>query len=105
MGNNAAFSNFEDTILACYKHNALTKPLLLDLSKAFRDQDADSGGYSGRRVRSKDMYDAINEACGIAIPTRPKLPKDWSKWTPEQEMESEKWHTARERAFKNICRL
>lgn len=105
MGNNAAFSNFEGVILACYKHNALTKPLLQELVEVFAGQDADSGGYEGITHKGKDLYDIVIEVGGGTVPPKPKLPKDYTKWTDEQDEQNEEWQEARHAAFDAIADL
>lgn len=94
MGNNAAFTAFEDVILATYRHRALTLPLLIEIAKAFEEQDADSGGYNGGLVDGKDMYEIIVEVGGGTLPPKPDLPADWHNWTEEQDAENDKYRDA-----------
>ena len=105
MGNNSAFSNFEGVITACYKHGALTKSLLKDIAATFAGQDADSGGYEGIMVNGKDVYDIVIEVGGGLVPPKPNLPKDYMKWTSEQDQQNEEWHEARHKAFDAIADL
>lgn len=106
MGNNSAFSNFEDVVHAVYKHGVLTLPLLRDLAKAFRDQDADWGGYSGKLSKDKlDLVDIVIKTSGKPVPVKPNLPKLYRKWTDEQRAENERWHEKRDQLFNKIVKL
>lgn len=82
MGNNAAFSNFEEVVHACYAENVLTLPLLKRLAKAFADQDADTGGFADITTRGKNLLQIVAEISGKPVPKKPKLPKREQDWTP-----------------------
>jgi hypothetical protein len=52
MGNNAAYSSFEHTIVTIYNHGVLTLDLLDELAKDYKGMDVDSGG--SRDLQTKD---------------------------------------------------
>lgn len=115
MGNNAAFEAFENTVLCVYNKGVLDKELLSALMEPYRDTDIDQGGFSGKlskKVVGPDRIarklDAI-EICiqtftGKVPPQPPKLPKEHSMWTPQQEILSEKYWNQRDDAFRKITR-
>jgi hypothetical protein len=86
MGNNSAFSAFEEVTVAVYDAGVLDIKLLKKLAKCFSDQDADSGGYSGTLAKDgKDLLRIVAEVFGKKLPPHPgKLPRDYTKWTDEQ---------------------
>lgn len=103
MGNNAAFSAFEDTVLAVYKHSVLTKPLLKDLMEVYRDMDIDSGGMSGTLSKDGlDIVDLVIKTWGLKPPVQPDLPKDYKKWTAAQADLNEQWQEKRWQLFNKI---
>jgi len=129
MGNNAAFSAFEDAVLAVYNpfsafedavlavynRGKLDKELLSDLMKPYRDMDIDQGGMSGTLSKKLPGPDGVKrkldviEICiqtftGKAPDEPPKLPKDTSTWTPEHEKANEKYWEKRDDAFSRITR-
>jgi hypothetical protein len=97
MGDNAAFTNMEATVLACYNRGVLDKPLLKLLLEPYRDTDIDSGGMKGtlsrpilgpdgvkRRLDVKEII--VQVWTGKPPPPCPRLPKNkpYQEWTPEQ---------------------
>jgi len=56
-------------------------------------------------VKGKDLYDIVIEVGGLTIPPKPKLPKDYTKWTPQQDAANEEWQEARHAAFDKIADL
>lgn len=96
MGNNSAFSNFGEVIIAIHNRGVLDLPLLQDISKAFSDQDADSGGYSGTLANDgKDMLEIVAALSGETLPPKPEnLPEDWKDWTPEQYQANDAYNDA-----------
>lgn len=93
MGNNAAFSSFEASVIAVYNKGVLDKELLDALAEPYRDSDIDRGGMEG--TLSKDGLDidgVILKTYGIEMPPRPDIPKDWKQWTKEQQLASEDWY-------------
>ncbi len=103
MGNNSAFSAFEQVVHAVYSEGALTLKLLKKIAKAFQDQDADWGGYGGIRTKGKDLKEIVVEVSGMPAPKKPKLPKDWRNWTPEQEKMNDDYHDAMMAVFDKVC--
>lgn len=107
MGNNSAFTAFEETVVGAFKLGKLDKPLLKVLMSPYRDCDIDSGGKAG--LTAKDPQGRLLEVEDIVILVmtgsyiqRPKLPKDYAKWTPEQEALNEKYHEERDGEFNRI---
>jgi hypothetical protein len=67
MGNNAAYSSFEHTIITVYDHGVLTLELLDALAKDYEDMDVDSGG--SRDLTTKDGK-TLEEVCiGLVDPS------------------------------------
>lgn len=67
MGNNAAYSSFEHTIITIYDHGVLTLPLLDVLAKDYEGMDVDSGG--SRDLKTKDGK-TLEEICiGLVDPS------------------------------------
>lgn len=106
MGNNSAFTAFEATVVAVYKSGKLDKKLLGDLMRPYADCDIDSGGKEGLSVKEDglnlEVEDIVIKVMTGKVIIPPKLPKDYSKWTPEQELENENYHEQRDNAFNKI---
>lgn len=103
MGNNAAFTSFEATVIAVYNRGVLDKDLLSDLMEPYRDVDIDSGGMQG--TLSKDGFDCVEIVCkvfGLEIPPRPQLPPDYRTWSEEQSAQNESWYETYWSAFYKI---
>lgn len=47
MGNNAAFTSFEASVIACYNKGVLDRGLLDALAKPYKGSDIDRGGMTG----------------------------------------------------------
>jgi len=105
MGNNAAFSSFEMVVHAIYANGTLTLPLLKKVAKAFADQDADSGGYGGQLTKGKDIYEIVAEVSGKKTPIKPRLPKNYIKWTHEQDRLNEEYQEAMYAIFDSVVKL
>lgn len=105
MGNNSAFSSFEAVVHAVYSEGVLTLPLLKKVAAAFQDQDADWGGYEGTRTNGKDLNDIVCEVSGKEAPVKPNLPRDYMKWTSEQEAANERYQEAMMEIFDEVCGL
>mgnify|MGYP006339754685 CR=1 len=105
MGNNAAFSNFEAVVHACYKHGVLGRPLLNDIIKAFKGQDADSGGYCGMLTHGKDLEAIVFEVYGETAPEKPSGPTEWKKQTEQQQKAWDAYHEARGELFNRLVDL
>jgi len=106
MGNNQAFTIFEATLLACYNHGVLTKPLLSDILESYRGTDVDSGGMVGTLTKDGrfDVIDVVITVWENELPARPQLSKDWRQWTDAEAEADEKWQDAHFSAFSNITR-
>jgi hypothetical protein len=67
MGNNAAYSAFEHTIITIYDHGVLSLPLLDALAKDYEGMDIDPGG--SRNLETKDGK-TLEEVCiGLVDPS------------------------------------
>ena len=72
MGNNAAMTVFEGTVLGVYDAGALTKELLATLMELHRDTDIDWGGYEGTLSRDgKTIRQIMVETWGLEMPPKP----------------------------------
>lgn len=92
--------------MACYNHGVLSKSLLSALMEPYRDMDINIGGMAGT-LSKKDKLDVIEvtiKVWGGTIPERPKQPKDYRKWTPEQHRANDDWQEARWNAFSAITK-
>lgn len=107
MGDNQAFTSFETAVIAVYNKGVLDKELLENLAKPFRDTDIDSGGMVG--TLAKDGSDiigiVIKAGGGTDDPYPDDIPKDYKKWTPDQQNRSEEWHNARWQKFCEITKF
>jgi hypothetical protein len=104
MGNNAAFTSFEASVMACYNKGVLDVPLLNALMEPYRDMDIDSGGMVGTLSKKDklDVVDVVLKVHGKKLPPKPKIPKDYKMWTPEEDAANEKWQDAKWDAFDKI---
>lgn len=85
MGWNAGYTIFESTVVGAYDLGVLDEQLLKVLMEPYRGTDIDSGGSHGLRSSDgKDVEQIVIETMGGKMPARPKLPKDYRKWTEEQ---------------------
>jgi len=103
MGNNAAFTAFEATVVACHNKGVLDKDLLSDLMEPYRDSDIDSGGKLG--TLSKDgleVEEIVLKVFGVKLPAKPKLSKDYKTWTPEQSEAHEDYH---DKCYGAFCKI
>lgn len=103
MGNNAAYTAFEHTVVAVYDHGVLDKKLLKKLMEPYRDTDIDSGGKEG--LTSKDgleVEEIVIKVWGLEVPKRPRLPKNYKDWTPEQDRENEEYQEKIGELFNSI---
>jgi|SRR5437899_1204024 len=81
MGNNAAYSSFEYTIITIYNHGKLTLELLDELAKDYEGMDVDSGG--SRDLVTKDGK-TLEEVCiGLIDPA----------WVPVKSTEPNAYYT------------
>jgi hypothetical protein len=106
MGNNAAFSSFEASVMAVYKRGKLDKKLLSDLMEPYRDMDIDSGGKEGLFVKKNgrvmEVEDVVIEIFTGKFFEPPKLPNDCNTWTPEQYQANDDYQEKRGVAFNKI---
>lgn len=92
MGNNAAFTNFEATVLATYNKGVLDEELLSVLMETHRGSDIDRGEMTGDLAKDGlDVDEIILKVFGTPAAPRPDLPADHKTWTPEQEAINEKY--------------
>jgi hypothetical protein len=102
MGNNAAYSSFEHTIVTIYNHGILTLELLDELAKDYEGMDVDAGG--SRDLQTKDGK-TLKEVCiGLVdpawVPVKTDGPDDYDdpeEWEWEEkygkwnEITDERW--------------
>ena len=103
MGNNAAFTAFEATVLATYNKGVLDVELLSAFMEQYRDVDIDHGGMVGTLSKDGlDVEEVVLKVFGIKIPPRPNLPADYKIWTPEQHEANDAYWDKRSNAFQEI---
>lgn len=103
MGNNAAFTAFEATVIAVYNRGVLDKDLLSTLMQPYQGVDIDSGGMAGTLANDgKDIIEIVLTMFGEPVPLRPHLPKDHREWTEEQDIANEEYHESRWGKFHKI---
>lgn len=104
MGNNAAFTSFEASVLAVYNKGVLDKDLLDALAKPYSDSDIDRGGMTGDLAKDGlDIDGIILKVYGVKL-QKPKLPKNHKAWTPEQEKANDAYYEAQGEALQPIER-
>lgn len=92
MGNNAAFTSFEASVLAVYNKGVLDKDLLDAMAAPYEGSDIDRGGMTGDLAKDGlDIDDIILKVYGVDLPPKPVLPKNFREWSPEQEKANEEW--------------
>ncbi len=99
MGNNSAGSAFAGIVVIVYDLGVLTPKVLKKIGNCFLDGDAD---FSDADATAKDKlgYQAVVcKVMGVPFPTKPKLPRDSRKWTPEQDETNDDFQEARYDAF------
>ncbi len=103
MGNNQAFSSFEASVIAVYNRGVLDKKLLDALAKPYAGMDIDRGGMEGLLTKDRlDIDGVILKVYGVKLPPRPKLPKDWQKWTNAQRDANDAWQELKSEALNKI---
>lgn len=103
MGNNAAFTDFEATVIATYNKGVLDKELLSAFMEIHRGSDIDHGGMVGTLSNDGlDVEEIVIKTFGKEIPTRPELPEDYTTWTPEQDQLNEAYYETRGQLFSEI---
>lgn len=69
MGNNAAFTIFEATVIGAYDLGKLDKALLSVLMEPHRGSDIDSGGRRGLKTKDgKSVEQVVIETWGLKFP-------------------------------------
>ena len=100
MGNNAAFTAFEATVIAVYNYGVLDQKLLSELMEPYRGVDIDSGGMMGTLAKDGlDVEEIVIKTFGKTLPARPDLPKNHNDWTPEQEALNDAYQELRAATF------
>lgn len=93
MGWNTGFTIFEATVIGAYDLGVLDKKLLTVLMKPYSNTDIDSGGCMGLKTKDgKGIQQVVIETFGGTVPEKPKLPKDYRKWTDEQRDANDEYH-------------
>ncbi len=92
MGNNAAFTSFEASVIAVYNRGVLDEELLKAIAMPYAGMDIDRGGMEGTLTKDGlDIDGVILKVHGIDIPSHPKVPDHWKDWTEEQVSAIESW--------------
>ena len=100
VGNNAAFTSFEATVIAVYNRGVLDKELLSDLMRPYEGVDIDHGGMEGTLAKDGlDVEEIVIKTFGKTLPARPDLPKNHNDWTPEQEALNDAYQELRAEMF------
>jgi hypothetical protein len=111
MGNNAAFSAFESSVMACAKRGVLDKNLLSDLMEPYRDMDIDSGGKQDITVKFKcrdgiirkmEVEDIVINVFTGKYFEPPKVSSDFMKWTDAEQKLMDDHQERRYSAFNKI---
>jgi hypothetical protein len=103
MGNNAAFTSFEASVIAVYNRGVLDKELLDALAAPYEGMDIDRGGMEGTLTKDGlDIDGVICKVYGIVLAPYPDIPKDWRKQTPEQQDLNDEWVEATYEAIQKI---
>ena len=93
MGNNAAFTEFEATVIAAYNKGVLDEDLLSAFMEIHRDSDIDHGGMRGTLSNDGlNVNEIVIKTFGKPVPVRPELPKDYKQWTAEQDALNEAYY-------------
>jgi hypothetical protein len=103
MGNNAAFTSFEASVIAVYNRGVLDKELLDALAAPYEGMDIDRGGMEGTLTKDGlDIDGVICKVYGIVLAPYPDIPKDWREQTPEQQDLNDEWVEAKYEAIHKI---
>ena len=103
MGNNAAFTSFEATVIAVYDEGVLSKKLLGKLMEPYRGVDIDHGGMEGTLSKDGlDVEEIVIKTFGKKMPPRLDIPKDYKTWTPAQYELNDAYQEARAELFNSI---
>jgi hypothetical protein len=97
MGNNAAFTSFEASVIAVYNKGVLDKELLDALAAPYKGMDIDRGGMEGTLTKDGlDIDGVICKVYGIELPPYPDIPKDWRAQTSEQRDLNDAWQDTKD---------
>jgi hypothetical protein len=103
MGNNAAFTSFEASVIAVYNKGVLDRELLDSLAAPYKDSDIDRGGMEGTLTKDGlDIDDVICKMYGIVLAPYPDIPENWKDQTPEQEALNDEWVEAKYEAIQKV---
>jgi hypothetical protein len=103
MGNNAAFTSFEASVIAVYNKGGLDKELLEALAAPYEGTDIDRGGMEGTLAKDGFDIDAIVLSIyGVELPPRPFAGIDYADQTEEQRAACEEWY---ERQYDEISAI
>src|ERR1035437_6740514 len=74
MGNNAAFTRFEASVIAVYNRGVLDKELLSDLMRPYEGVDIDHGGMEGTLANDGfDIEEIVIRTLGKTLPARQEV--------------------------------
>jgi len=105
MGDNAAFTFFEATVIAVYDTGMLDQDLLSKFMEIHRGSDIDHGGMVGTLSKDGlDVEEIVLKVFGEEVPTYPNLPKDNAVWTRAEQLQNEEYWDRRAEAFAKISR-
>lgn len=104
MGNNQAYTYFEETVMGAYKLGRLDKKLLTVLMKPYVGTDIDSGGKVGLTFKGLEVEEVVLKVFGVkGVPAKPKapgkrrpdyahedLPPAWQKFYDEEDAYNDK---------------
>ena len=103
MGNNAAFTSFEASVIAVYNRGVLDKELLDSLAAPYEGMDIDRGGMEGTLAKDGlDIDGVICKVYGIVLAPYPDIPKDYLEWTDAQRDANDEWVEAKYEAIDKI---
>ena len=104
MGNNAAFTSFEASVLAVYNKGVLDKELLDALAAPYEGMDIDRGGMECTLAEDDglDIDGIILKMYGVVLDPYPVIPEDWHNWTDEQRDANDTWQEAKAEALQKI---
>lgn len=92
MGWNKGYQIMEATVIGAYNLGILDKKLLKVLMEPYRGSDIDPGGKKDLKAKGGlSVEQVVCQVLKIKMPTKPKLPKNKSKWKPEHEKAHEEY--------------
>jgi hypothetical protein len=103
MGNNAAFTAFEATVIAVHNRGILDQALLSELMEPYWGCDIDHGGMRGTLANDGlDIEEIVIKTFGKTIPAPPLLSLRHSDWTPLEEALNDAYQERRYELFHAI---